>query len=258
MIPAVQLTRALRAAADPVRLQILQSLAEREWHVGELATMLHKSEPRISQQLKVLAEAGLVSRRRAGQHVAYRLTDDEALAALANWIIAQLEDAPQSIVSEARLGRALAIALEASTTAGKIGRALLLGQAPKDVVQALGRMADSTSRSAARQERFDFVCLDVRHLHSLEGVRKLLVTARVVLPAEGSLWFIARYELFERTSGNVVHHPIGALRHLLAEAGFGIDRLKPIEADGEHILVASAHRTAAPTSIATADTVSAA
>ena len=69
------------ALGDPTRRAIVESLAERPRAVGELADELPVSRPAVSQALKVLKDAGLVSERAAGTHRIYRL-NPTAVAAL--------------------------------------------------------------------------------------------------------------------------------------------------------------------------------
>jgi DNA-binding transcriptional ArsR family regulator len=69
------------ALGDPSRRAILERLAERPRAVGELAEELPISRPAVSQHLKVLKEAGLVSDRTAGTRRVYRL-NPAAVAAL--------------------------------------------------------------------------------------------------------------------------------------------------------------------------------
>ena len=61
------------ALADHTRRAILAYLAERPRAVGELADELPISRPAVSQHLKVLKDAGLVSDRAAGTRRIYRL-----------------------------------------------------------------------------------------------------------------------------------------------------------------------------------------
>ena len=58
---------------DPSRRAILACLAERPLAVGELAQELPISRPAVSQHLKVLKDAGLVTDRAAGTRRVYRL-----------------------------------------------------------------------------------------------------------------------------------------------------------------------------------------
>src|SRR5688500_2536194 len=69
------------ALGDPTRRAIVASLAERPRAVGELAAELPVSRPAVSQALKVLKDAGLVSERAAGTRRIYRL-NPIAVAAL--------------------------------------------------------------------------------------------------------------------------------------------------------------------------------
>jgi demethylmenaquinone methyltransferase/2-methoxy-6-polyprenyl-1,4-benzoquinol methylase/ArsR family transcriptional regulator len=57
---------ALGAAAEETRLRLLALLSEAELTVTELVTILGQSQPRISRHLKLLVEAGLVTRHREG------------------------------------------------------------------------------------------------------------------------------------------------------------------------------------------------
>jgi DNA-binding transcriptional ArsR family regulator len=58
---------------DPMRRAIVEQLAEGPRAVGELAAGLPVSRPAVSQHLKVLKDAGLVSEEAAGTRRIYRL-----------------------------------------------------------------------------------------------------------------------------------------------------------------------------------------
>ena len=64
------------ALADPTRRQIIESLAAGETSFGELADKFKMSRPAVSQHLKVLSEAGIVTARVDAQRRIYRLNDD--------------------------------------------------------------------------------------------------------------------------------------------------------------------------------------
>src|SRR6266567_4658847 len=66
----------LAALGDPTRRAIFERLAERPRAVGELAQEFPVSRPAVSQHLKVLKEAGLVSDVPAGNRRIYRLDPD--------------------------------------------------------------------------------------------------------------------------------------------------------------------------------------
>ncbi|WP_120716414.1 ArsR/SmtB family transcription factor [Tsuneonella amylolytica] len=62
----------IRALDDPTRLRIVRLLAAMELAVGELAHVLGQSQPRVSRHVSILADAGLVERRREGSWVFLR------------------------------------------------------------------------------------------------------------------------------------------------------------------------------------------
>jgi DNA-binding transcriptional ArsR family regulator len=70
-----------RALADPKRLCVLESLAEGEVSVSDLSSRVGCQVPNMSQHLAVLRSAGLVSTRRDGNTVYYRLADPRVLEA---------------------------------------------------------------------------------------------------------------------------------------------------------------------------------
>ena len=64
------------ALADPTRRRIIESLAFGESSFGDLADKFDMSRPAVSQHLKVLREAGIVTARADAQRRIYSLTDD--------------------------------------------------------------------------------------------------------------------------------------------------------------------------------------
>ena len=82
---------ALRGAGEATRLRILALLAGGELNVKDLTQILGQSQPRISRHLKLMAEAGLIKRFREGSWVYFRLADSGAEAALAEAIVASLD-----------------------------------------------------------------------------------------------------------------------------------------------------------------------
>jgi DNA-binding transcriptional ArsR family regulator len=69
------------ALADRTRRAIVAALAEQPRSVGELAAEMPVSRPAVSQHLKVLKDAGLVSEHQEGTRHIYRL-NPVGLAAL--------------------------------------------------------------------------------------------------------------------------------------------------------------------------------
>jgi ArsR family transcriptional regulator len=68
----------LKAISHEGRLMILCSLANGEKSVTELESMLSSRQAAVSQQLSRLRLEGLVTARRDGKQIYYRLTDDRA------------------------------------------------------------------------------------------------------------------------------------------------------------------------------------
>jgi DNA-binding transcriptional ArsR family regulator len=79
------LDRTFSALADPTRRAILARLASGETSVNELAAPFAISLPAISRHLKVLEQAGLISRGRDAQWRPCRL-EAGPLQDIANWV----------------------------------------------------------------------------------------------------------------------------------------------------------------------------
>jgi DNA-binding transcriptional ArsR family regulator len=62
----------LTALADPTRRKLFEHVHRREYMVGELATALRITQPAVSQHLRVLRDAGLVTHRCKGACRYYR------------------------------------------------------------------------------------------------------------------------------------------------------------------------------------------
>jgi ArsR family transcriptional regulator len=84
-VDAERLASVFGTLADPTRARIVQALdgARDELCVCDLALLLGISESALSHQLRLLRERGVVTRRRAGRLVYYRLADDHVRALLA-------------------------------------------------------------------------------------------------------------------------------------------------------------------------------
>lgn len=78
---AEQLARVLKAVADPTRLQVLSMLLaapDGEACVCDLTAPLAQTQPTISYHLKVLSDAGLVTRQKRGTWMWYSVHCDRA------------------------------------------------------------------------------------------------------------------------------------------------------------------------------------
>ena len=77
--------RAFAALADPTRRQVFERLRQGPRAVGDLADGLPVSRPAVSQHLKVLKEAGLVTDRADGTRRVYQI-DPQGLGQLRGWL----------------------------------------------------------------------------------------------------------------------------------------------------------------------------
>ena len=68
----------MKALADPARLRLVAVCRQGECSVSELASVIGLSQPRVSQHLRQLCEAGLLDRFRDGRRVFYRLAPGRA------------------------------------------------------------------------------------------------------------------------------------------------------------------------------------
>ena len=71
-----------QALADPTRLRVLALLRLMELSVGELAQVLGQSQPRVSRHLKILADAGVLDRRKEGSWVFLTLAEADRVEPL--------------------------------------------------------------------------------------------------------------------------------------------------------------------------------
>jgi DNA-binding transcriptional ArsR family regulator len=78
--------RIFQALADPSRRAIFESLTRGEAAVKDLTARFDISQPAVSQHLGILKDAGLVTGRREGRSVYYRV-EPKGIKPLINWII---------------------------------------------------------------------------------------------------------------------------------------------------------------------------
>lgn len=72
----------MKVLSNPDRLLLLCELAAGERNVGELEQALGIFQPTLSQQLTVLRSEELVSTRREGKNIYYRMASPQALAVM--------------------------------------------------------------------------------------------------------------------------------------------------------------------------------
>ena len=80
----------LRAIAESTRVRILFVLSHGEFNVSELTQILGQSQPRVSRHLKLMVEAGMVSRHKEGNWVLFRLREEGLGGTLSRAIVDML------------------------------------------------------------------------------------------------------------------------------------------------------------------------
>ncbi len=95
----------LQCLSDPTRRRVFERLRSGPQSVGVLARGLPVSRPAVSQHLKVLKEAGLVSDRSEGARRVYYI-DPDGLGELRRWIDQFWDDALQSFKKEVEASKA--------------------------------------------------------------------------------------------------------------------------------------------------------
>jgi DNA-binding transcriptional ArsR family regulator len=70
------IARRFRVLGEPMRIKLLDRLRAGEATVNELSEALASSQQNVSKHLTVLAEVGILGRRKDGTHVYYRIVDE--------------------------------------------------------------------------------------------------------------------------------------------------------------------------------------
>lgn len=74
------IARRFRVLGEPLRIKLLDRLRDGEASVNELTVAIDASQQNVSKHLAVLADAGVLGRRKEGTHVYYRIVDEGVLA----------------------------------------------------------------------------------------------------------------------------------------------------------------------------------
>ncbi|HXV34327.1 MAG TPA: metalloregulator ArsR/SmtB family transcription factor [Gaiellaceae bacterium] len=92
------IARRFRVLGEPSRIRLLDQLREGERSVNELAAGMGAGQQNVSKHLCVLADAGVLDRRKDGNHVYYRIADDGVLG-LCEQVCGSLERQLESLAS---------------------------------------------------------------------------------------------------------------------------------------------------------------
>jgi DNA-binding transcriptional ArsR family regulator len=86
MADSAQLATVMKTLADPTRRAVFERIARKgEVAATDLVKGAKVSQPAVSQHLRALRDAGLVTERREGRHIHYRVAP-KGLAPLIDWL----------------------------------------------------------------------------------------------------------------------------------------------------------------------------
>ncbi len=85
----------MKSLCEPSRLRIIMLLSERAYCVSALATLMGLSAPAVSQHLRILSDAELVTSEKYGYHTHYKI-NKEKLLKLSEEIAALTKEKPDN------------------------------------------------------------------------------------------------------------------------------------------------------------------
>ena len=198
MSPLSPLSALFQALADSSRLRIVALLRSMELSVGELAQLLGQSQPRVSRHVRILADSGLVLRRKEGSWVFLMLADADRAGPLFD-AIGQWADADAQAQFAADLARLEAVRADRAEAAARYFAAHAttwdsirsLHVAESEVEQAIatalgaepiGRLVDVGTGTGRMIELFG---PDAESVIGIDRSSEMLRLARVKLEASG-------------------------------------------------------------------------
>jgi DNA-binding transcriptional ArsR family regulator len=278
-----QVVRALKSAAEPTRLRLLVLLSHGEFTVGELASILQQSQPRISRHLRLLTEAGFLDRFREQQCVYYRMPVTGQCLQWSRQILSLLnpdaallrrdrEQAARVVGQRAVMAAAVDTAEQESRE--ELARLLVAELGPSSIGELLGPRAEHAigidiSAPALRLARtrvhgvglshcefrrgdmYGLPCedaaFDLVTMDRLLGLGErpiaALNEAARALRPGGRLLVI---EDFEQLAARATDNPLAQLRGWLTAGGFSGVRLRPCDLANRHCIIAVARHGSQP------------
>jgi len=95
-----EMLEVLKAVAEATRLRIVAVLRHGELTVTDLTEILGQSQPRVSRHLKLLVDAGVVTKHREGTWVFFRLIDDAAARTLVDAALDPIDGTDETLVAD--------------------------------------------------------------------------------------------------------------------------------------------------------------
>jgi len=188
-----ELLAGLKAIAETTRIRILFALSHGELNVSELTHVLGQSQPRVSRHLKLMAEAGLLTRHKEGNWVLFRLRGEGLSGALARSLVDMLPGKDDLLagdlarLADVRRQREQKAAAYFSANAAHWSELRSLHVDEANVEHTMRKMAGATSIDTLVDlgtgtgrvlELFGPVA---KHLHGIDASREMLAIARANL-----------------------------------------------------------------------------
>jgi DNA-binding transcriptional ArsR family regulator/ubiquinone/menaquinone biosynthesis C-methylase UbiE len=228
-----------RAAADPLRANILQALKQDAFGVLELAHVFDIAQPALSHHLKILSRAGLVATRRDGNGIYYRRAQPRPGCALFDYTCHLyktldsfgLDAALCRRIDHVHTERARRSQQFFADHAGEFANQQALICTPQTYLPALRECIEATG--GARKRALDVgpgegetLCLLAQHFDAVLGIdnsAEMLDRARQNVAASGARNIRLRLKAFETLRGTrhdlillamVLHHAASPRRFL--------------------------------------------
>lgn len=242
----------LQALADPTRLRILALLRRMELSVGELAIILDQSQPRVSRHVRILADAGILERRREGSWVFLTIASGDRTApmfALVDaWADAPSEDAFKADASKLdriRADRAEAAGRYFNSHADTWDSIRSLHVAESEVEDAIGRALDDqplgrlVDIGTGTGRMIELFGKGARLSVGIDRSSEMLRLARVKLEAAGIISSLRQGDMYslpldDRSADTVIIHQVLHYAHSPAAA---IEEAARVLAPGGRLLV---------------------
>jgi len=156
----LQLVKTLKALADNTRLKIVLSLLKKEHAATELVPIIKKAQPTISLNLKVLENANIITSRRSGKFIFYKIKDKN--------IITLIQDVKvlKALADETRLKIVLSL-LKGEKAATKL--VSIVGKAQPTISLNLKVLENANIIESRRQGKFVFY--KIKNKKMLRGIK---------------------------------------------------------------------------------------
>jgi ubiquinone/menaquinone biosynthesis C-methylase UbiE len=250
---ALPLADLLQALADPTRLRILALLRRMELSVGELAVLLDQSQPRVSRHVRILADAGVIDRRREGSWVFLTVAADDRNApifalvdAWADSDSSRVFQADASKLDRIRADRAEAATRYFTSHADVWDSIRSLHVAESEVEEAIaralgdqpfGRLVDIGTGTGRMIELFG---RDALHAVGIDRSSDMLRVARVKLEAAGISSSLRQGDMYalpldDRCADTVIIHQV--LHYAHSPAAAIEEAARVLAADGRLLVI---------------------